>query len=102
MRIEPIGELETWDRPTIAARVNALIAAHNGEAVEASDKRHVYVAVGRDAAPSGDAYATLTWIIAVCSTEDEALRRIAKAPRLPGSRYMCSVQVWEIDGGQVE
>lgn len=29
MRIEPIGGLETWDRPTIAARVNALIAAHN-------------------------------------------------------------------------
>ncbi len=63
-----------------------------------SDRQHVYVAVGTDTAPSRDAYTTFTWIIAVCSTEDEALRRIAKAPRLPGSRYVCSVQVWEIDG----
>lgn len=67
-----------------------------------SDRQHVYVAVGTDATPRGDTCATFTWIIAVCSTEDEALRRAAKAPRLPGSRYVCSVQVWEIDGERVK
>lgn len=117
MTIEPIGEAETWDHPAIAARLNALIAAQNERAVDnalealreedermrahEAELKRVYVVVGEDMVLSGDAYTTTSWVIAVCSTEDEALRRIVKAPRAPGSRYVCSVQVWEVDGGRV-
>ncbi|MFA5378709.1 MAG: hypothetical protein WC455_23355 [Dehalococcoidia bacterium] len=67
-----------------------------------SDKRRVYVVVGTDMVLGGNTYVNTTWIIAVCSTEDEAWRRVAKAPRLPGGTYVCDVHVWEIDGEQVE
>ena len=61
----------------------------------------VYVVVGKEMVPSRDAFIATTWIIAVCSTKDEARRRIEEAPHLAGSRHWFSIQVWEIDGKRV-
>lgn len=61
----------------------------------------VYVAVGKEMVPSRDAFTATTWVIAVCSTKDEARRRIEGAPHLPGSRGWFAIQVWRIDGKQV-
>ncbi len=69
--------------------------------VAALHGKMVYVAVGKEMVPSRDAFIATTWIIAVCSTKDEARRRIADAPHLAGSRHWFSIQVWEIDGKRV-
>jgi len=61
----------------------------------------VYVVVGKEMVPSRDAFAATTWVIAVCSTKDEARRRIEGAPHLLGERRWFAIQVWEIDGKQV-
>jgi hypothetical protein len=63
--------------------------------------KRVYLAVSREMVPSRDAFVPTISIIAVCSTKDEARRRIADAPHLAGSRNWFPIQVWEIDGKRV-
>lgn len=58
----------------------------------------VYVVVGTEMVPSRDAFVPTISIVAICSTKDEAQRRLVEAPHLPGDANHFVIQVWQIDG----
>jgi len=68
---------------------------------QALSGKEVYVVVGKEMVPSRDAFVSSASIVAICSTKDEAQRRLAEAPHLPGDANHFVIQVWQIDGKRV-